>query len=138
MTFDEAQHQIVLIAQGGQTWTWDGSDWTQQHPVRVPPWPSRPTDWHGLPSTAVAYDPGIGETVYVDTATPSTWLWDGNNWNPVQSGRQPDKPGVLAYSIQQQRLLFYVPATVSTNNLWAFDGRTWADAGTLNLRHAQF
>lgn len=68
MAYDAADQSIVLF--GGQnrsrglddTWTWDGSAWTQQHPATSPP---------ALDSAQMTYDPASHELVLVGTEQPA-------------------------------------------------------------------
>ncbi len=66
----------------GDTWTWDGSNWTQQFPAISP-----------SPRTgqSMAYDAGSGKViVFGGTSGPpeglnDTWAWDGNTWKQLRS-----------------------------------------------------
>jgi hypothetical protein len=58
------------------TWTWDGSNWTQQTPATSPP----PRE-----AAAMAYDPATGNIVMFggqvrNGVSGDTWTWDGSNW----------------------------------------------------------
>ena len=58
------------------TWTWDGTNWTQQSPVNHPP----PSYGH-----AIAYDTARNQILlfggtYIIGYRNDTWLWDGTNW----------------------------------------------------------
>ncbi|MBV9100464.1 MAG: hypothetical protein JOZ46_08555 [Candidatus Dormibacteraeota bacterium] len=81
----------------GDTWTWDGSAWTERHPPQSPP-PG--------PVSAMAYDPAGHDVVLVSTAgpgaavtpsspvgRPQTWRWDGTTWRRA-SGPEPDVTGM--------------------------------------------
>ena len=53
----------------GDTWTWDGSTWTKQHPTTHPPGPE---------FAAMAYDAANGTVVLFGgfTSRPAdTWTW---------------------------------------------------------------
>jgi hypothetical protein len=104
MAFDSNTGSMVLFGGTGSsgplhdTWTWDGSSWTQQHPA------------HNPPATAIgpmAYDPASHDMVLVTVSVPNgsgsissgdpatvnppraqTWLWDGADWHTA-SGVQP-------------------------------------------------
>jgi hypothetical protein len=60
MAYDAATHTVVLFGgfNGGalldDTWTWNGSDWTQQHPATSP---------SARETTSVAYDGATGTVV---------------------------------------------------------------------------
>ena len=91
--YDEARHQLLLIALGfttagpcgptdwaDATWTWDGTTWTRQHPSHRPP--------GALGSQSMAYDP-IGRHVVMfggksdelgSRVINQTWAWAGTDW----------------------------------------------------------
>jgi hypothetical protein len=68
MAYDAADQSIVLF--GGQnrsrglddTWTWDGSAWTQQHPATSPP---------ALDNVQMAYDPVSHDVLLVGSQEPA-------------------------------------------------------------------
>jgi Galactose oxidase, central domain len=86
---DPTTHTIVLFGGtcshagcGGtfdlnETWTWDGTAWTQQHPVHAP---SPRSD------SAIAYDAAHGRVVVFGGDDDNgrmlndTWTWDGADW----------------------------------------------------------
>src|SRR5215471_15653290 len=87
MAFDPATHQLLLFGGSAttgtgfsnQTWTWNGSNWTQLHPAASPP---------GREDQQMAYDPatqtvilfaGFHGTGYWD----DTWSWNGSNWTKL-------------------------------------------------------
>lgn len=71
------------------TWAWNGSDWRQLHPKRVPTW---------MPGASIAVDPTTGDVTelapepgYAGSSAPiasfnadrqpvGRWLWTGENW----------------------------------------------------------
>jgi hypothetical protein len=85
MAYDEARSEVVLF--GGNTgapfhplrsdtWTWDGTNWTQQRP-----------DFHPNEryESGMAYDAGRGEVVLFGGLGngdffADTWTWDGTTW----------------------------------------------------------
>ncbi len=59
MAYDAATGTVVLFGGGGRrpvgdTWTWDGTTWTQQHPATSPPVRC---------GTSMAYDAATGTVV---------------------------------------------------------------------------
>src|ERR1700730_10019071 len=102
MAFDTNTGTTVLFGGMGangplhDTWTWDGSSWTQQHPA------------HNPPATVIgpmAYDPSSHDMLLVTVSMPTgsissadpatvnpppaqTWLWDGADWHKA-AGVQP-------------------------------------------------
>jgi hypothetical protein len=95
MAYDVARGQIVLF--GGNkgkgtagdlddTWTWNGSTWTQERP------PTHPADrrW-----AAMAYDAARDQVVLFggshtrDAEFPGTWTWNGNTWTRESPATTP-------------------------------------------------
>jgi hypothetical protein len=84
MAYDPIHDQVVLFGglgpndmndmptRRGDTWTWDGSDWTKQTPVNNP---------LPLPATPMAFDPATGTVILVQGA--KTWSWDGSTWTDL-------------------------------------------------------
>ena len=92
LVYDAATQQLLLFGGGattagpfnGDTWTWNGTTWTQLHPATSPP----------------ARE--FGDMVY-DTATKTvvlfagwhgsylddTWSWDGTNWTLLHPATSP-------------------------------------------------
>jgi hypothetical protein len=89
MAYDAATGQLVLFggvriaglppAPLNDTWTWNGADWTQQHPATVPP---------SRVQASMAYDEAnhtlvlfgglhVGNGV---NQLQDTWTWNGVNW----------------------------------------------------------
>ena len=97
IAYDAANRTVVLF--GGDirngdnglgiylndTWTWDGTTWTQQLPVSSP---------SARGTASIAYDPYLGEVVLfggsslyaTEQGLNDTWTWNGVNWtqrNPL-------------------------------------------------------
>jgi hypothetical protein len=72
------------------TWTWNGTDWTQQHPRHHP---------SARTANGLAYDPATGSVVLFggELALPfgnvsgETWTWDGRDWKQ-QHGHESPSP----------------------------------------------
>jgi hypothetical protein len=81
--------QLASYQEGffGDSWTWDGTDWTEHHPGRAP---------SARNTLGMAYDAGNGEVVlfggwfytYTQVFLDDTWSWDGTDW----SDRSPGPP----------------------------------------------
>jgi hypothetical protein len=104
MAADPANGTVVLfggLAEGNcdvstcsnQTWTWDGTQWTQQTPKHSPP----PRN-----GAAMAYDPATRTVVlfggwnYDASVFPpnvaylgDTWTWNGKDWTEQRPARSP-------------------------------------------------
>ncbi|HXA29959.1 MAG TPA: hypothetical protein VN193_14555 [Candidatus Angelobacter sp.] len=141
MAFDGANGQTVMFGgfadQGelGDTWTFDGTTWTQQHPAASPP---------ARDGAALVYDPALqrlvlfgGEGTAADGSIvyfADTWTWDGTTWLQLHPAVSPpglyevgatwaaDLGGVLVAGGQS----YHGSGVFNTvNDAWLFDGTTW-------------
>jgi hypothetical protein len=143
MAYDDATAQIVLW--GGQTatpvnsilvpltdtWTWDGTNWTQQHPATIPP----PTVIMPL-----AYDAPTQTVIGVTDDDPAgnvaTWQWDGTDWKhlqPTLAPKYPKQGAGLAYStafsmdVMFGTVFFTIPGPAPDAHTWTYSAANWAD-----------
>jgi hypothetical protein len=135
MAYDAARGEMVLFGGGGEdfemlgdTWTWDGSTWTQASTTGPSP---------RFPS-AIAYDVArekvllfsghfVSGNEYVDY--DDFWEWDGTSWKEIIV--EGDKPS--ARNIAQ--VVFYPPTRDVVllgggkdeflGDMWAWDGAAW-------------
>jgi hypothetical protein len=140
MTYDAARAEVTLFggAEHNDTWTWDGSDWTERQALEAP----RARSYMGL-----AYDATRAEVVlfggdFGDGRLADTWTWDGTAWTQ----RFPDHApvprvfvGMATEGAGDSLLLF--GGTNFTNNYsdtWAWDGADWSIPlrGSIQLRPA--
>lgn len=124
MAFDAAHGgQVVLFggrtADGsvlGDTWTWDGSSWTQQHPRQSPPARGNAAmAFDAAHGVVVLYGGSGGQTRYPPLSSQpqleanpeqETWTWDGSNWHQVSTGHRPDGQVIgMAYDEKRSQLL---------------------------------
>jgi hypothetical protein len=136
---DRATGQVVLFGgydqsgnYFGDTWTWDGRRWTQQHPVDSP----SPRAAMGM-----AYDRATGQVVLFGgtdafVAYGDTWTWDGTNWNLQHPSTSPlPANGVgIAFDPPTQMLVMVASNSGIT---WSWDGTNW-NAGTPNTLYRRF
>jgi uncharacterized protein (TIGR03437 family) len=141
MAYDSAHNQIVLFGGGNgrvlnETWTWDGSNWTQKLPLASPP---------GRVNHAMAYDSAHGQIVLfggrdANGRFSDTWVWDGTNW--TQKSPQVSPPAraytAMVYdSAHGQVVLFggsreQFPLTeIAFNDTWTWDGSNWTQRSPL-------
>ena len=147
IAYDPATKQVVLF--GGisslanmnmlsDTWTWDGNDWTQQHPATSPP---------ARDDAALAYDAATNQLVLFGGGSngPSigrpfppplndTWIWTGSNWieqHPTTSPLPVLSPD-LAYDAAQHTLILFggfsadaMPVPKELNDTWQWTGSNW-------------
>jgi len=143
MAFDEALGVIVMyggsdvpdwaaeatvspdIAISGDTWTWDGSDWTEQHPAHHPV----------LFGPSATYDYARHQIVLIGVTpanTMQTWTYDGVDWTHRALADRTPTPWRI-----YERLSFgpasstvatfggYNPSNADISAVWKWDGRTW-------------
>ena len=144
MVYDDATQQIVLF--GGQsatpsggalnplsdTWTWDGTTWTQRTPAQKP---------RAVVFISMAYDPDTQSVIGVyDNPSANgteTWEWNGTTWAPLQAGLRPKYPkqqAGLAFSTVPAVLVEF--GTVFGIGAPAPDASTWTYAAGLWTPHA--
>jgi hypothetical protein len=109
-----------------QTWTWDGTHWTQQHPIAAP----------GEASLVVT--PGNRAAPMIFAANGTTWKWTGSNWHETAGrGSGPTLNGPLAadiagfavYDTADRNVVAYVPRSPNQfilDDTWTWDG-SWTE-----------
>ncbi len=139
MTYDQARGKVVLFGGHacnecnafGDTWVWDGSDWSQRNPSQSP---------QARHSSAMAYDAARSQVVLFGGGAfnnqswqsfNDTWVWDGNSWtkkNPTLS--PPPRYGhAMAYDAARGQVLLFGGWNSSGSFLddtWVWDGSNWA------------
>lgn len=130
------------------TWTWNGSTWTQQHPVHSPP----PRD-----NGAIAYDAATHQVVLFggvsdEGNTPiigDTWIWNGSDWiqqHPATSPPARDFAS-MAYDAATGQLILFgggeggkrLPnqAPPPLNDTWTWNGANWMQLHPANVPGAR-
>ena len=134
MVYDAARHEVVLF--GGfaygdtdffnDTWTWDGTDWTQLSPAHSPS--SRLS--MGMAFDAARHEVVLfgGRSIAGDVA--DTWIWDGTNWTQLSPAHSPsprDEAG-MAYETGRDRVVLFGGYRTggALNDTWIWDGMDWA------------
>ena len=92
MAYDAATGTAVLFGGDGHrgrklgdTWTWDGTSRTRQHPAVSPP---------AREEAAIAYDAATGTVLlFGGYGLGGIWTRDGTTWTPAAPGGQPVTPG---------------------------------------------
>jgi len=132
MSYDPVRGKVVLfggqdLASGtkfGDTWEWDGSNWTQLAPANSPA---------PRVAAAMAYDVLRGYTLLYGGNTSSgyvfqqdTWTWDGTNWTQQNSADTPPATIVgMTYDAARAQLVTFGGWTASQHyfaeDVWAWD-----------------
>ena len=87
------------------TWTWDGTNWTQRSPKTQMPY---------VFYTSCAYDPLLRQLIVfggdeTSGAENATWAWTGNDWvqlHPLHSPTVRDLMG-MAYDFSKRELVMF-------------------------------
>jgi hypothetical protein len=109
----------------GDTWLWDGTNWTQQHPA-ASPGPRQDAVMASGEALVLYGGEGIG-------FQSDTWLWTGSTWRQVTPAQNPGRrAGAAATGSGKNVWLFggivYPPAAAgaAAADLWQWDGLNWS------------
>jgi len=136
MVWDSLHSQAVLFGGGdwvnngiifmlNDTWTWNGSTWTQQFPANSPP----PRYVY-----AMAYDSLHNQTVVFGGYTPNgyvgdTWVYDGVNWTEKFPANSPSaRSGAeMTWDANSNAVILFGGVNGSTvySDTWAWNGTNW-------------
>jgi hypothetical protein len=121
----------------GDTWTFNGSTWTQPPQRRSPP---------ARTGALAAWDPAVGAVVLfggtgaAGTRLDDTWTWNGSSWKSllVAPIPAPDGDAVgLTFDTARQQLVLETagPADpgrpgVTSGQTWAWSGQRWTRLST--------
>jgi len=111
----------------GDTWTWDGNNWTQMQPNNSP---------RARSSPGLAYDSARQRTVlfggeYISGARVflnDTWEWDGVNWTQIKTTNSPPARYSmgLAYDSARKRIVLFGGYNGGViQDTWEYDGKNW-------------
>jgi hypothetical protein len=139
MAYDTVRKQVVLFGGYGygpsatqeafaDTWTWDGTDWTEQHPLTSP----SPRAY-----AAGSYDSAHGQIVVfggrdvghgATSDLSDTWTWTGVTWLArVASGPPAGINAIMSDAPTVGGTLMHGNAFGQT---WAWNGATWTAVTT--------
>jgi hypothetical protein len=144
LAFDRLRGRVVLFggltnnsfgsaAPSGETWEYDGVNWTQRFPSVAP----APRHGHAL-----FYDPVRrvttlygGDTLLANPRAGDIWTWDGFNWTPREvTGERPLFGGVYGSPPRPQMVWDerrgYAVLPPQVNNVPGGDHVTWTWNGT--------
>lgn len=136
MAYDSEHKQAVLFGGFGDgffvflgdTWVWDGSNWTEKTPQTSP---------QARADFAMAYDSAHGQAVLFSgdqgIAFPAdTWVWDGVNWTNKTSQTISSPPGrvyqAMAFDSVNNQTVMFGGNPLKGNTLsdtWLWDGTNW-------------
>jgi hypothetical protein len=109
----------------GDTWEWDGNNWTQMKPTASPP-----ARW----AQGMAFDILRRRSVIFGGQTPSatfaadTWEWDGKTWTQMNPTKSPSaRHTVMVYDFLRARIVLFGGRSAAgyMADTWEYDGKTW-------------
>lgn len=131
MAYDSNHGEMVLFGgetqegvQLGDTWTWDGEDWTLETPPNSPS-PRSNAD--------MAFDAASGQMLLIGGQPDGggeTWRWNGSTWtelSPSTPAPEVFNPS-LAYDPGMEMVLLFGGAATNgdlQNSTWSWNGITW-------------
>ncbi len=135
MAYDAAHQQVVLFGgfsepppgppfvagtRWGDTWVWDGTNWTQKTPQSSP---------SARTGEAMVYDAAHGQVVLFGGFASSvllndTWVWDGSNWTQKFPQTSPGTRAghAMAYDSTRGQVVLF---SGNINDTWIWDGSNW-------------
>lgn len=121
IAFDALRQRIVYFAAfKGETWEWDGSNWSSR---------DASTSFNG--PTPLTYDSRSGRVVMFRFAAPATLAtWDGAEWTVVTGGSlAAGREGPAVWFDAQRGLLGVFGGMIATvyGDTWEWDGASWVE-----------
>jgi len=132
MVYDAAAGNIVFFGGAGfgvffdDTWTWDGSNWTQQFPATSPSIRRAPQVYDPVTSTVILFGGdgpnGVGQG--------DTWSWNGSTWTQLFPSNSPSARTLaqVAFDSVLNRVVLFggnQSGGIFYNDTWVYDGSTW-------------
>lgn len=138
----------VVLAFGGQgtdgfladTWSWNGSGWTELHPAASP---------SGRVGAKAVYDEATGMLLLYGGSTSSgpisdLWAWDGQRWKQLnpQHTPPPRAGASLTYDRRSRIVLLFGGDSgdrtpLLRNDLWAWNGSDWMQESPVTVPPAR-
>lgn len=113
-----------------ETWSFNGTTWTQLQPATVPPPRWGHTLVRDTRRNRLLMFGGRSPTFYQDNN--ETWTWNGTDWSRLST---PTSPPVrhnhgMVFDHQRDRMVLFggVDGLGARNDTWEFDGATWSES----------
>jgi hypothetical protein len=131
MVYDPVRRETVLfggtdgVTTFGDTWIWDGNDWTERRPAHPPPANS---------IFGMAFDAGTRTTVMNGGSAfvyYTTWLWNGSDWTEVYDPSGVDWRELQGMSRDRSHVVMFggemevFESFEVTNTTYAWNGASW-------------
>jgi hypothetical protein len=133
----------VLQHDSAETWLWNGSRWVQRFPETTPP--ARAVHamvWDSRRNRAVMFGGRVSPTDREDPPTflNDTWIYQNENWTPVQTAEVPPvrQSAAIAYDRARDKVVLYGGNVLAADeesfelrdDTWEFDGLQWKRVAT--------
>jgi Concanavalin A-like lectin/glucanases superfamily len=125
----------------GDTWRWDGVNWTQLTPANSPSPRTGATMVYDAATSSLVLFGGGSVSGGVTTYFGDTWNWNGTNWAQVTQPHGSKWPSgrsgaAMAYDAARGVVVMFGGVTypdrnnnpVYLNDTWTFNGSTWTQA----------
>ncbi|MGE3172334.1 MAG: Kelch repeat-containing protein [Planctomycetota bacterium] len=121
----------------GNTWTFDGSAWTQRSPSAAPTPRLGHRMVYDVQRGAVVLYGGSPVAVQPSSLT-DTWEWNGTNWRSVPTSTNPRSrvSHALAYDVLRSRTILWGGFSgigFGGTDTWEYDGTDWFQVTTQNI-----
>ena len=137
LAYDAARGVTVMFGGGvpaqAETWTWNGTSWTQRSPAHVPPVRF---------GASLAYDEVRQVAVLFGGFVPSgldtadLWEWDGTDWTQrTWAGSGPSARGAHRMVFDPARGVtvlyggYSTPSLSTLSDTWTWNGTAWTQGG---------
>lgn len=131
--YDADTRQVILFGgyngqapygYGGDTWAWNGTNWTQLFPATSP---------SARSGHAMAYDAERRQVVLYGGYDPTvgnlgdTWLWDGITWSQASPGTAPGRGSrhSMAYDSERKVIVLFSGLDSLDYQTYTWDGSNW-------------
>jgi hypothetical protein len=125
MDYDRTNGNLLLFGFGGpslqtpMTWTWDGTNWNEKHPLHAPTFRDGAGLAFGARSGIVLFGGFNGEGD--SQGFNDTWVWDGSDWQPRHPAHTPASgPVYMVHEDARQDVL-----VLASNGTWIWNGTDW-------------
>jgi hypothetical protein len=151
MAYDANSGQVVLFGgQGdggldslGDTWTWNGTTWTQQTAATSPPPRAVAAMTYDANSGQVLLFGGNGNGVDLPFLN-DTWTWNGTTWTQLSPATSPPLTGqaMMAYDANSGQIVLFGGVNDEGLNVlgdtWTWNGTTWTQQTPVTSPEARF
>ena len=127
MCFSRSSNSVLLFGGAGSgtpllgdTWLWNGTMWSEEHPVHVPP----PRFEAAIACGAKTLLFG-GWGSYQGLVLADTWAWDGSDWTQLSPSAHPAPALVMPFGVSDGSNEF-VFAGMTPSQIWTWNGSAWA------------